>query len=57
MRADAAATVVPLPGGILAQRLAGSAVDNAAVSTQLRQNGVNPLIVGAFSPRGKANAA
>lgn len=54
---DPAATVVALPGGILAQRLAGSAIDRASVCSQLQESGVNPLIAGAFRPRDKLNAA
>ena len=50
--ADPTATVVALPGGLLAQRLAGSALDNGAVAAQLLENGANPLIAGAFRPRG-----
>ncbi|HZL30876.1 MAG TPA: class I adenylate-forming enzyme family protein [Pseudolabrys sp.] len=53
---DQTATLVALPGGLLAQKLAGSAFDNAAVAAQLLENGVNPLIAGAFRPR-KAQAA
>ncbi len=55
--ADPTATVVALPGGILAQRLAGSAIDNATVCSQLLESGVNPLIAGAFRPRSRADAA
>ena len=54
---DPVATVVALPDGILAQRLAGSAIDNAAVRTQLHEIGVNPLVAGAFRSRGSVNAA
>jgi hypothetical protein len=55
--ADPTATVVALPGGLLAQKLAGSALDNAAVAAQLLENGANPLIAGAFRPRGTTQAA
>jgi acyl-CoA synthetase (AMP-forming)/AMP-acid ligase II len=54
--ADPTATVVALPDGMLAQRLAGSALNNGAVRAQLLENGVNPLISGAFRPRGQAAA-
>jgi hypothetical protein len=56
---DPAATVIALPAAILAHRLAGSALYIAKVRSQLRQNGANPLIEGAFRPRrqGTANAA
>lgn len=53
--ADPAATVVALPGGLLAQRLAGSALDNAAVYAQLIESGANPLIFSVFRPRGTAS--
>jgi AMP-binding enzyme len=55
--ADPTATVVALPGGLLAQKLAGSALDNGAVAAQLLENGANPLIAGAFRPRGTTRAA
>lgn len=55
--ADPAATVVALPGGIMAQRLAGSTLDPTVVRQLLLENGANPLIAGAFRPRGHANAA
>lgn len=55
--ADPTATVVALPGGLLAQKLAGSALDNRAVAAQLLENGANPLIAGAFRPRGSTEAA
>jgi hypothetical protein len=55
--ADPTATVVVLPGGLLAQKLAGSALDNAAVAKQLTESGANPLIAGAFRARGAPEAA
>jgi hypothetical protein len=54
---DPTATIVALPSGLLAQKLAGSAIDNALINTELHKIGVNPLIAGAFRPRGNANAA
>jgi hypothetical protein len=54
---DPAATVTALPGGIMAQQLAGSAIDTAAVRGFLLANGANPLIAGAFRRRGGAKAA
>jgi hypothetical protein len=54
--ADPTATVVALPDGILAQRLAGSAPDNGAVRARLAENGASPLISGAFRSRGQAAA-
>jgi hypothetical protein len=41
----------------MAQRLAGRALDPAAVRGILHQNGTNPLIAEAFRPRNGANAA
>jgi hypothetical protein len=52
--ADPAATIVALPGGLMAQKLAGSALDNAEVAALILANGGNPLIAGAFRPRGLA---
>ena len=55
--ADPAATLLALPGGPMAQRLAGSALEPRAVQEILRTNGGNPLLTGAFRPRGYSNAA
>jgi len=52
--ADPAATIVALPGGLMAQKLAGSALDNADVAAAILAQGGNPLIAGAFRPRGLA---
>ena len=52
--ADPAATIVALPGGVLAQKLAGSALDNAEVAAAILAQGGSPLIAGAFRPRGLA---
>jgi non-ribosomal peptide synthetase component E (peptide arylation enzyme) len=52
-----AATIVALPDAQLGQRLAGSADDDAAISTELRARGVNPLITAAFRQRRSVNAA
>ena len=52
--ADPAATIVALPGGLLAQKLAGSALDNAEVASLILSHGGNPLIAAAFRPRGLA---
>ena len=41
----------------MTQQLAGSAIDTAAVRDILLANGANPLIAGAFRPRGGAKAA
>jgi acyl-CoA synthetase (AMP-forming)/AMP-acid ligase II len=51
---DPRATVAALPDAALGQRLAGHAADPAAVAARLTQAGVNPLIAGAFRPRGAA---
>jgi hypothetical protein len=53
--ADPTATIVALPGGgLLAQKLAGSAFDNATVADLVKRQGSNPLVAGAFRPRGAA---
>lgn len=49
---DADATIVALPDATLGQRLAGSARDRTAVIGILQAAGANPLIAGAFRPRG-----
>jgi hypothetical protein len=54
---DPAASVTTLPGGVMAQQLAGSAIDTAAVRGRLLANGANPLVAGAFRPRGGLRAA
>lgn len=54
---DPAATLLALPGGLLAQHLAGSAPDIARVHAGLLANGANPLIAGAFRRRQGARAA
>lgn len=51
------ATIVALPDGMLGQRLAGSVRNRDATIDRLDALGVNPLISGAFRPRGRANAA
>lgn len=50
--ADAEATIVAVPDATLGQRLAGSARDRAGVVAALQATGANPLIAGAFRPRG-----
>lgn len=52
--ADPTATIVALPGGLLAQKLAGSALDNATVADLVKRQGGSPLVAGAFRPRGVA---
>ena len=53
---DPQATVAALPDAALGQRLAGHAADPAAVAARLTEAGVNPLIAGAFRPRGATTA-
>lgn len=55
--ADPAATLVALPDALLGQRFAGSTADPDALAAELNARGVNPLIAGAFRPRGRADAA
>jgi hypothetical protein len=52
-----AATIVSVPDGSIGERLAGAAADPKAALAALRGRGVNPLISGAFCPRGEADAA
>lgn len=54
---DAEATIVALPDAMLGQRLAGSARDRAGMIAALQAAGANPLIAGAFRPRGSSNMA
>jgi hypothetical protein len=54
---DAEATLVGLPDALLGQRLAGSVRDPAGVIAGLQAAGVNPLIAGAFRPRGQGRPA
>jgi hypothetical protein len=54
---DPNATIVALPDRDLGQRLAGNAADRSAMRDELHARGVNPLISGAFQPRGGAEAA
>jgi len=51
---DPAATIVALPGGLLAQKLAGSALDTAEVASLILRHGGNPLMAAAFRSRGLA---
>jgi hypothetical protein len=54
---DPSATIVALPDAVLGQRLAGNAKDLDEVIAALQSRGLNPLIAGAFRPRGMPNAA
>jgi hypothetical protein len=54
---DPNATIVALPDADLGQRLAGSAADREALRAKLQARGANPLITGAFQPRGGVEAA
>jgi AMP-binding enzyme len=56
-RADPDATIVALPDSDLGHRLAGAAPDRVALRAGLRARGVNPLLLGAFQPRGAPEAA
>ncbi|MGB6350334.1 MAG: class I adenylate-forming enzyme family protein [Pseudolabrys sp.] len=56
-QADPDATVVPLPDADLGQRLAGTTANRSALRAELQARGVNPLISGAFQPRGAPEAA
>jgi non-ribosomal peptide synthetase component E (peptide arylation enzyme) len=56
-RVDPHATIVAVPDGIIGERLAGAAGDSRAVIAALQARGVNPLLAGAFRPRGEAEAA
>ena len=51
---DPAAVIVAVPDALLGQRLAGSARDGAAITSELEALGVNALIAGAFRSRGIA---
>jgi AMP-binding enzyme len=55
--ADPDATLVALPDSDLGQRLAGAAADRATLRAKLQAQGINPLISGAFQPRGAPKAA
>jgi len=46
-----------LPDADLGQRLAGTTANRAALRAKLQARGVNPLISGAFQPRGAPEAA
>jgi AMP-binding enzyme len=56
-KVDLDATLVAVPNASLGQCFAGSAPDLPATEAELRAQGVNPLIAGAFRPRGQADAA
>ena len=56
-QADSEATIVALPDSDLGHRLAGSAADRAAMRASLQARGANPLLSGAFKPRGVPEAA
>jgi len=51
------ATIVALPDAELGQRMAGTSANREALHTKLQERGTNPLITGAFQPRGGAEAA
>lgn len=56
-RAEPGATTVALPDANLGQRLAGTSADGATLYAKLQACGTNPLVTGAFQPRGGAEAA
>jgi len=56
-QADPEATLIAVPDASLGQRLAGTATNRVALCADLQALGVNPLISGAFRPRGAAEAA
>jgi hypothetical protein len=56
-RVDPRATILPVPDGLLGERLAGTAADPPMVVAALQARGANPLVFGAFRPRGEADAA
>ncbi|MGH6788281.1 MAG: AMP-binding protein [Pseudolabrys sp.] len=51
------ASLFALPDAFTGQRLAGTAPDRAMVAAKLAERGTNPLVAGAFLPRGPAIAA
>ena len=51
------ASITTLPDAFLSHRLAGNAIDRAAVRQALSARGVDPLVVGAFRDRRKPQAA
>jgi hypothetical protein len=48
--AEPAGRITALPDALVGQRLAGTAPDLARLRAELAQRGVNPLIIGAYSP-------
>jgi hypothetical protein len=49
---DPAATLIAVPDALLGDRLAGSAADPQHLCARLEERHINPLISGAFRPRG-----
>jgi AMP-binding enzyme len=56
-QADPDATLIAVPDASLGQRLAGTAANRVVLCADLQALGLNPLISGAFRPRGTAEAA
>ena len=54
---DPDAMIVAVPDSAMGERLAGAGADPPAILAALQARGVNPLISGAFRPRGEADAA
>jgi hypothetical protein len=53
---DAGGTLTALPDALAGHQLAGSATDREHLQTALAEQGVNPLLVGAFSTRRRSAA-
>jgi hypothetical protein len=54
---DPDAMIVVVPDGAIGERLAGAGADPPAILSALQARGANPLISGAFRPRGEVEAA
>ncbi len=54
---DGAATIMPVPDGLLGQRLAGRSPDPQTLIGALQAKGASPLIAGAFGRQRRASAA
>jgi len=52
--ADPGATIMPVPDGVLGQKLAGRSKEPQKLAAVLRERGSNPLITGAFTRSGQA---
>ncbi len=54
---DPDAMIVAVPDGTIGERLAGTGADPPGILAALQAQGANPLISGAFRPRGEVDAA